>query len=920
MASIGEIKGTLTLSTEEFDKALKRARDGMDQTGKKSRQTSKDIEMIQNASLGMVTAVGAAFAASVGVAASFEQKLADIKSVSGATGAEMEQLGNLAQEMGQKTAFSATEAAGGIEELIKAGLSVEQIINGGLDGALNLAIAGNLQLAEAAEIASTALNAFKDDGLSVGQAADILAGAANASATSVQEMRFGLSQVSAVAAGTGLSFRDTSIALAAFANNGLKGSDAGTSLKTMLQNLQPRTKEQIALFKELGLMTSDGANAFYGLSGEIKGMDEIAGILQNALKDMTDQQRAFALETIFGSDAVRAGNILYKEGADGLNAMWDAMSKVTAADVAAAKMDTLIGAFNEFTSSVETIGIRIGEDFLPILSQVVRQITGVIQSLDEADLANIKTALAFAGTAAAVALVGSSLVKLATSVRLLFVSMGPAGWLITGLSLLGGAIASTVMHQSQLNEVTLESADAMIGQRDALKANIDAYDSLRVKANLSNEELARFVDINSQITQTADPNIIAQLKDEQEKLREKSGLTNEELDKLVQLNGDILEVVPESSTVLTDQGNVLLENTSKAKEFNAQQAEMIRLELEAQKAKAQANMDEYLRNEVTLKKEINQLSKDKIAFDQQEQDQLTKLEGLRREYAAAKENDDWTEQDRLMRTIEMEQGKLDSIRKQRADTADLIFEKTKELQAIQKQIGKLDEVNRKMIDLELKQVGINAKRGEEVATLDAGIRKLEEQKRKLIETTPVNMRNTDEYRKAVGEIDKQIGSLQAVKDKIVSITGSAQTMNYELGREIRKKIITDQIEYLTQVRKTALPTGPQEQRHTGGIVGKLHVGGLASQFAELPNHNEIDVRLLRNEMVLTEAQQANLMRMLDAGITGSRSGNSTPSSVVVNQTNKITVEGNIDADLYDDIMRRQSQEYEMKLGMAGVKR
>lgn len=877
MASIGEIKGTLTLSTEEFDKALKRARDGMDRTGKSAHKTSKDIALIQQASLAMTTAVGAAFAASVAVAANFEQKMKDVEAVSGATGAEMEQLGNLAQEMGQKTAFSATEAAMGIEELIKAGLTVEQIINGGLDGALNLAIAGNLQLADAAEIASTALNAFRDDNLSVVDAANILAGAANASATNVSEMQYGLAQVSAVASGVGLSFQDTATALAAFAQNGLKGSDAGTSLKTMLQNLQPTTKDQIALFKNLGLMAADGTNAFYDLNGEIRGMDEIAGILQNALKDMTDQQRAFALETIFGSDAVRAGNILYKEGADGLNAMWDAMSKVTAADVAATKMDTLIGAFNEFTSSVETIGIRIGEDFLPILSQVVRQVTGVIQALDEADLANIKVALAFGGTAAAVALVGSSLVKLAGSVRLLFASMGPAGWLITGLSLLGGAIASTIMYQSELNEVNLESADTLIGQRDALKANIDAYDSLSAKSKLTNDELARFVDINSLLAQTVDPNIIARLKDEQEKLRQKSGLSNDELDRLVQLNGDILKVVPESSTVLTDQGNVLLNNTDKAKEFNAQQAEMIRLELEAQKAKAEANMDEYLRNEIELQKDINGLKKDKIAFDQEEREQLAKIEELRRQYAEAKESDDWTEQDRLQRTIEMEEGKLNSIRKQRAETAGLIVKKSEELAKVQEQIGKLDQVKRKMVELELKQVGINAKKGEEVKTLDTELVKLQLKKKKLEETTPSAQKNTDEYRRSVDAIQSQISKLETAKSRINDIISSAGVMNSELARSVNKSVV---VKYSSTGRTEALPA-----YHTGGIVGrgqlpKLHTGGLAAELASLPNHNEVDARLLRNEMVLTEGQQANLMRMIDAGFTPRKSEAPTEGKTV----------------------------------------
>lgn len=108
-----------------------------------------------------------------------------------------------------------------MEELLKAGLSPATVKAGGLEAALNLATAGGLDLAEAAEIMSTSLNTFKDDGLKASDAANILAGAANASATSVGELKYGIAQVGTVASGLGLSFKDTSTTLATFAQNGL---------------------------------------------------------------------------------------------------------------------------------------------------------------------------------------------------------------------------------------------------------------------------------------------------------------------------------------------------------------------------------------------------------------------------------------------------------------------------------------------------------------------------------------------------------------------------------------------------------------------------------------------------------------------------------------------------------------------------
>ncbi|MEB4861158.1 phage tail tape measure protein [Priestia megaterium] len=151
----------------------------------------------------------------------FESQLSSIQALTGASADEMARMRDLAQEMGAKTVFSSLEAAQAIEELLKAGLTPAQVEAGGLQEALNLATAGGLDLAKAAEIMSTALNAYKDDGMSAADASNILAGSANASATSVEELQYGLAQVGAVASGVGLSFRDTNAALGVFANNGL---------------------------------------------------------------------------------------------------------------------------------------------------------------------------------------------------------------------------------------------------------------------------------------------------------------------------------------------------------------------------------------------------------------------------------------------------------------------------------------------------------------------------------------------------------------------------------------------------------------------------------------------------------------------------------------------------------------------------
>ncbi|MEC0319922.1 phage tail tape measure protein [Bacillus subtilis] len=384
-------------------------------------------------------AVGGALGLATKKSMDFEQQMSNVKSVMNPEEANKysDALTNLAVKLGADTKYSALEAAQGMEELVKAGVTTQDIINGGLSGALSLATAGGLELADAAEIASTALNAFKDDNLSVAQAADILAGAANSSATDVQEMKYGLSMTSAVAAGMGLTFKDTATALAVFAQNGLKGSDAGTSLKTMLSRLVPMTKAQYESMSDLGLVTLDtteaykrmaekgfkpatkdlgdiydalnkyvaktsGAkegtdkfskafdkatrnlgimdNKFFDANGNIRSMTEISGELSKALDGMSAKDKQEALYNIFGSDAIRGALILGKEGSKGFTAMAKAMDKIKAADVAAERMNNLKGRIEELSGAFETAQINIGKALTPVVSALV----GVLQKAVDA--------------------------------------------------------------------------------------------------------------------------------------------------------------------------------------------------------------------------------------------------------------------------------------------------------------------------------------------------------------------------------------------------------------------------------------------------------------------------------------------------------------------------------------------------------
>lgn len=307
---------------------------------------------------------------SVNKAMDYEAQMSTIQALTGATNDEMKRMSDLAMKMGANTKYSALEAAQGIEELLKAGLTPAAVEAGGLEAALNLATAGGLELADASEIMSTALNAYKNDAMTAAQASDILAGTANASATSVMELRYSLSMVSAVAAGVGQSFMDTNTALGLFANNGLKGSDAGTSLKTMLSNLSPKTDKAATLMKKLGIITKNGNNQFFNAKGELRSLAEVTDVLRKSLVALNPKERGDALYEMFGSDAIRGATILFNEGAEGVRKFQAEMSKVTALEVAKKKMDNAKGAMEQLSGAIETVQISALQPLLPVIKDL----------------------------------------------------------------------------------------------------------------------------------------------------------------------------------------------------------------------------------------------------------------------------------------------------------------------------------------------------------------------------------------------------------------------------------------------------------------------------------------------------------------------------------------------------------------------
>ena len=327
--------------------------------------------------LGLGVTLVKGFSGAIDKASQFDSTMRTVGVNVGAAGVQLKQMTALALDMGAKTSFSAQGAADAMLALAKGGLTQAQIKAGALHETLTLASAGGLELGNAADYMVQGLNSFGLQAKDAGRVAAALAGGANASTASVESMGLALSQVGAGAKTAGLSIEDTTAALAAFDSAGIKGSDAGTSLKTMLTRLVPSTKQARSEMKDLGLITKDGSNAFFDAKGNIENITVVAGKLQEALKGQSKEQKIATLNTIFGSDASRAAAVLADQGAAGLAKFVKATSDKAAADkLAKTATEGYAGALERFRGSAETAGIQFGTKLLPVLSKGLDLLSG----------------------------------------------------------------------------------------------------------------------------------------------------------------------------------------------------------------------------------------------------------------------------------------------------------------------------------------------------------------------------------------------------------------------------------------------------------------------------------------------------------------------------------------------------------------
>ena len=374
MAENKNIVIRLMADTASYEAAMTRAgstaktvASGMENTGRKSA-------LIASGMTAAGLAVAAFGVAAVKMAADFDQQMSTVQANTGATSAQMDQLRAAAIEAGASTVYSASDSADAINDLGKAGMSVTDILTGGLSGALNLAASDGMAVGDAAEYMANALSMFHLKGSQASQVADTLAAGAGKAVGNVSDFGEALNNCGAQANSFGMNVQETTGVLALFAQNGTIGAEAGTQLNSMLMKLAAPSAEASNTMKELGISAYDAQHHFVGMAN-------FAGQLQKAEKGLTDEQRNQANATIFGSYAIKAANYLYEAGESGVNKWTKAVSESGyAAEQAAAKNNNLKGDLENLSGSMESLMISVGEGAQGPLRKMVQGLDTLVDS------------------------------------------------------------------------------------------------------------------------------------------------------------------------------------------------------------------------------------------------------------------------------------------------------------------------------------------------------------------------------------------------------------------------------------------------------------------------------------------------------------------------------------------------------------
>lgn len=479
MIDVGTAVGYLMLDTAGFQSGFKSAMQDMKTFQDESATVSDKFSAMGSA----LTSVGGTLTKSVTlplvglgatvttVAANFESSMSKVAAIAGldTAGEEFEALSDKAKEMGATTKFSASEAADAFTYMAMAGWKTGDMLDG-IEGIMSLAAASGEDLAATSDIVTDALTAFGLQASDSSHFADVLAAASNNANTNVSMLGESFKYIAPVAGSLGFSVEDTSIALGLMANSGIKASQAGTSLRASMTNLVKPTDQMAAVMEEYGISLTNS-------DGTMKSFMEIMLDLRKNMGGLDEATQAAAASTLFGKEAM-SGMLAIINASD---ADFDKLTQSiynadgTAAQMAETMQDNLAGQLTILKSALEGLAISFGEILIPVLTDAVKWLTGMVDKFNSMDEGTKKLVVIIATIAAALGPVLLVVGKVASAIGTITGLIGGAGGLSAVLTALTGPIGIVIAAVAALTAAWVTNFG---GIRDTVSSVMNSISSI----------------------------------------------------------------------------------------------------------------------------------------------------------------------------------------------------------------------------------------------------------------------------------------------------------------------------------------------------------------------------------------------------------------------------------------------------------
>ncbi|MFW5434357.1 phage tail tape measure protein [Paenibacillus apiarius] len=458
LAAVRDEMTKLGASSSEIDRITRE----LEKNAKSANGASNEVRQLGVAYAGLAVVMGAVIQKAVETSATFEQSMAKVKAITGATGEEFEKLRNQSIELGAATIYTASQAADAQSYLAMAGFKTNQII-AAMPGVLALAAAGQMDLARTSDIASNILTGFQLEAEEAMRVVDVMAKTMTSSNTNIEQLGYAMKYVAPVAASLGISIEETAAAIGKLSDAGIQGEMAGTQLRAILLRLVRPVGESAEIMEKLGINIKDAA-------GNILPLTQIVGQLEKGFGKLTQAQQAEAASLLAGTEAASGFLTLINTGSASLESFTEVLrnSGGTAQEIADTQMDTLKGSIEEMKSALESVGIAVGDTFAPAVRAVVDLLTRMFLGFTELDPALQAAIVAFpvatAGVLGLVAAVGA----LTIAMNALNVSFPLFGAIAVAIGLVTAGVAALVSSYGAAEERTRKFEQAQKSLNDEL--------------------------------------------------------------------------------------------------------------------------------------------------------------------------------------------------------------------------------------------------------------------------------------------------------------------------------------------------------------------------------------------------------------------------------------------------------------------